>query len=221
MTNTNNEFNTYKDVFEYDINLMNVILGKHGETEEGWNNFYSLYKDPDGYPIEIGNYNVINGVKCTFDALLSAKRIKDHEGFNSNFVESYKLYRETPIFYFPSERGGINTSRYSKFGDKIDYFLFDLKRKCEGQKDCKLESTYNLPKTKKWLEYFEYNFNKIVEFYKLENAFVKKEGQEYKILNLETNDGSYVESYQEYNWSWSNNYYNNVKKQIDIWKDKK
>lgn len=46
---------------------------------------------------------------------------------------------------------GINMSRASVFGDKIDYTLFDLKRKFAGN-ICRLDEAYNLPKTNAWLK---------------------------------------------------------------------
>ena len=142
----------------------------------------------------------------------------EHEGFNSHFVETFKNYRYLPIFYFPSEQGGINKERYSAFGDKIDHLLFDLKRKCEGATDCRLENSYNKVRTAKWLQYFEYDFNKIVEFYDLEDSFVKKEVGEYKVFDLEKNDGTYIERYHKtYCKKWTENYYNHVKDKINVW----
>lgn len=96
--------------------------------------------------------------------------------------------------------------------------LFDLKRKCEGKTDCKLENTYNKTGTSKWLEHFEYDFNKIVEWYRLENSFVKKEDGKYKVFDLEKIDGTYIENYSiVYSKSWTQTYYNNIKSRIDIW----
>lgn len=94
-----NENLTYRDIIEFDIDLMNCILNKYEDSEKAWEVFYEFYKDPDGYPLESHKYKTIDGVKCTCDALLSVKRIKDHEGFNSNFVETFKNYRSKPIFF--------------------------------------------------------------------------------------------------------------------------
>ena len=70
-----NENLTYRDVFEFDIDLMNCILNKYEDSEKAWEVFYEFYKDPDGYPLESHKYKTIDGVKCTCDALLSVKRI--------------------------------------------------------------------------------------------------------------------------------------------------
>ena len=252
-----NENLTYRDVFEFDIDLMNCILNKYEDKEKAWEVFYEFYKDPDGYPLESHKYKTIDGVKCTCDALLSVKRIKDHEGFNSNFhlvdldycaggveravpgevmtflvhvdhgggpcdallsvkrikdhegfnsnfVETFKNYRSKPIFFFPCEIGGLNTSRYNKFYDRIDHMLFDLKRKCEGKTDCRLENTYTKAGTAKWLEHFAYDFNKIVEWYGLENSFVRKENGKYRVFDLEKNDGTYIDNdIVSYSKSWT------------------
>ena len=98
---------TYKEIFEFDIDLMNCVIKNYVDNEKAWEIFYEFYKDPDEYPLESCKYKTINGVKCTFDALLSVKRIKEHEGFNSNFVETFKTYRCKPIFFFPCEKGGL------------------------------------------------------------------------------------------------------------------
>lgn len=211
-----NENLTYRDVFEFDIDLMNCILNKYEDSEKAWEVFYEFYKDPDGYPLESHKYKTIDGVKCTCDALLSVKRIKEHEGFNSNFVETFKNYCSKPIFFFPCEMGGLNTSRYYKFYDRIDHMLFDLKRKCEGKTDCRLENTYTKAGTAKWLEHFAYDFNKIVEWYGLENSFVRKENGKYRVFDLEKNDGTYIDNYSaSYSKSWTEAYYNNIKNRID------
>lgn len=99
--------------------------------------------------------------------------------------------------------------------------LFDLKRKCEGKTDCRLENAYNKEETAKWLQHFENKFNKIVEEYGLEDSFVKKEENgEYKVLDLEKDDGTYIESYSDfYSKKWTENYYKNIKDKIDIWND--
>ena len=43
-----NENLTYRDVFEFDIDLMNYILNKYEDSEKAWKVFYEFYKDPDG-----------------------------------------------------------------------------------------------------------------------------------------------------------------------------
>lgn len=102
----------------------------------------------------------------------------------------------------------------NKFYDRIDHMLFDLKRKCEGKTDCRLENTYTKAGTAKWLEHFAYDFNKIVEWYGLENSFVRKENGKYRVFDLEKNDGTYIDNYSvSYSKSWTEAYYNNIKKQ--------
>lgn len=82
---------------------------------------------------------------------MSITRIYHYEGFNKNFIETFKKYRRIPIIFFPSERGGINIARNSKFGDRIDHTLFDLK--CyydkKRRKECRLLKSYIVKRKQK------------------------------------------------------------------------
>lgn len=210
---------SYYDIYELDINLMNMIQDKYANDAEAWDLFYKLYEDPDGYPIENGDYKMVGAIKCTVDGLLSVKRIKQHEsGFGQAFIEAFKIYRKTPIIYFPAERCGINWSRRNAFGDRIDHTLYDLKRKCEGKTDCRLEKAYRLPKTAEWLTQFDYNFEKIVRWLKVDGIFVN---DKYEVFDLEYSNGTTIKEYQSvYDKKWTDAYYGNVKEKIIVYERK-
>ena len=142
---------TYKDIYEFNIELMKEALQKHSSKNEAWELFKTYYIDPDRYPLDTNGFKSRNGVECTADAIISINRIYRHEGFNQKFIDAYTIYRKNPIMFFPRERGGINTSRYSIFGDRIDHTLFDLKQYFEN-KESKLIKSFGLPKTKLWLD---------------------------------------------------------------------
>ncbi|MEB3012033.1 hypothetical protein VJI77_03370 [Parvimonas sp. D2] len=202
----------YKDIYEYNIFIMKDIIKKYGTNEYAWRLFKSFYKDPDGFCINEKGFEYKNGIKCTADAVLSINRIYEHEGFNSEFVETFITYRKTSILFFPSERKGINTSRYRVFGDRIDYTLFDLKQFFEN-KECKLKSAYELPKTKKWLESFK-NFGEMIEYFQIKGIFTDEDNN---IFDLKKNNGDIINDYcNSYNKHWEEIYYKNVKEKINI-----
>lgn len=210
----------YDDIFDVNVKLMNMILKEYGNNEKAWRILYEFYIDPDSYPIENGKYKMVGDVKCTADGLLSINRIKQHEQcLGDDFIAVYKKYRNIPIMFFPSERNGINSSRNNVFGDRIDHTLFDLKRKCEGKEDCKLEKAYNLSKTTNWLNKFKRDFGEIVKWLGIEGIFVVCENKEWKVYDLEYNDGTIIENYcDSYSKKWSNRYYINVKAKIEEYK---
>ena len=206
----------YKDIYDFDIVLMNEVIKKYGSDNNAWELFKTFYKDPDGYPINKNGYEIKNGIECTVDAIISINRIYEHEGFNKKFIEEFTIYRETPIIFFPREKGGINTSRYSIFGDRIDHTLFDLKQYFEG-KYCKLISSYKLPKTRLWLESFN-NFDEMVKYMKIDGIFTNENNE---IYNLEKNNDEIIHSYCDtYSKHWKENYYKNVKLKIKNFKEK-
>lgn len=206
----------YRDIFEFDIVMMNEVIRKYGIGNEAWKLFYEFYKDPDGYAINEKGLRTRAGIECTVDGLLSVNRIYKHEGFNKQFIDSFIIYREVPIIFFPRERGGINTSRFSKFGDRIDHTLYDLKQYYE-KNECKLEASYKLPKTQLWLKSFN-NFGEMVRWMHIDGIFVDKNDN---VFDLEKNNETIILDYcKQYDRSWSNTYYNNVKEKIKEFREK-
>ncbi len=206
----------YKDIYEFNIVLMNEIIKKYETDDKAWELFKFFYKDPDGYAIDENGLKVRNGVQCTVDAIISINRIYNHEGFNQKFIDTFTISRKNPIIFFPRERGGINTSRYSIFGDRIDHTLFDLKQYFEG-KECKLMKSYELPNTKLWLNSFN-NFKEMIIDMKICGIFTNENND---IFDLKKNNGQVISSYcDSYSKNWGENYYKNVKEKIIIFNEK-
>ena len=223
---------TYEEIYKVDIELMEMITEIYGSFEKAWDLFYEFYTDPDGYPLEKGGYKMVGDVKCTVDGLLSVKRMRQHEGgFSKQFIQTFERYRRTPIIFFPAEMNGINMSRASVFGDKIDPTLYDIKRKCEQVKEkrekghsditCKLECAYKLPITTAWFEAFNYDFAEIVKCLGIEDVFVVLIDGKYEVIDLEKNDGSIITNYADsYTREWSPQYYENIKSKIEQFEEK-
>ena len=207
---------TYHDIYKSNIALMTEILRTYGTGSEAWTEFYKHYIDPDGYPLD-ESYKINKRVKCIADGLLSVKRIYEHEGFGEAFIESYTKYRRTPVIFFPSEKNGINMSRYRVFGDRIDHTLFDLKNRMSQdpikRAECRLQNAYNMPKTKLWLEKEMITFENYIDWMGVKGIFTN---ENYDVFDLEINDGTMLTDYaREYSKTWSEQYYTNVKKKIE------
>ena len=209
---------TYEEIHQLNVELMRDFLNLFSNSvqvkdlEILWKMIYAFYLDPDSNGIK-----ELKNVKCTADGLLSIKRIYRKYGMSEKTVSEYDRYRKKPIFFFPQEKNGINMARASVFGDRIDHTLFDLKRYFEKIKngnmnECRLLSAYSLPKTKEWL-YEMRSFDKLIDWYGVKGIFVS---EKYEVYNIEKGDGSLITSYrEEYNWLWSDIYYNNLKVLID------
>lgn len=211
-TKKNNESSesNYTKVYKKSILNLERYLNVYSDSMNfyDWKKLY--YKDPD--PCSIKKRNKI---VCTADGLLSIHRIYTKYGLSTKLINDYRTYRKTPIIHFPSEKWGVNMSRTKVFGDRIDHTLFDLQRYCKGgdyRLKCKLKSAYELPKTKAWLESFDYDFKAIIEWFGVWGIFVN---ENYEVYDLEYDDGTIITDYSDsYEYEWSDNYYENVKKKI-------
>lgn len=176
------------------------------------NMIFAFYIDPDSHSVR-----EVNGIKCTADALLSIRRIYSKYGIDMRTVAEYELYRKKPIFFFPRETNGINMTRASVFGDKIDHTLYDIKMYLdadskEQRNKCRLISAFHLPKTKAWLEEIG-SFENLVDWYGIKGIFTN---DDYNIYDIEKGQGKVISEYLSgYTWEWSDEYYNNLKTYID------
>lgn len=115
---------SYKEVHRLSTDVMrDLIKGfvdevKFQDQYFFWNMLYAVYIDPDANGIK-----ELNGVPCTADGLFSIRRIYSRYKMDSKTVDEYETYRRIPIFFFPQEKNGINTTRARAFGDKIDYTI--------------------------------------------------------------------------------------------------
>ena len=167
--------------------------------------------DPDGKFIR-----VMYGVDCTADALISIWRICQMEMNRKDIVPVYEHYRKKPMFYFPCEQGGINQTRSTVFGDRIDCTLFDLKIYFSehSTEKCRLKRALDRPITQKWLQGIQ-TFENLIDAYDVRGIFTD---DKYNVIDLET--GRLLLNYPDPEvklLDWSENYYGNVKAKIDEW----
>lgn len=210
---------TYLEIYKNNIQVMGDFLSlyydkaKFKDDYRAWLMIYSMYIDPDSFDIKVND-----GVECTVDGLLSLRRIYKYNGLTKEMIEEYKIYRENPIIYFPKENHGINQSRASVFGDRIDHTLFDIKKYYEAREECKMKDAYNLPKTSQWLTDMK-NFKNIIDWLNVKGIFTN---ENYEVYNLEKNDGSIITDYlPSYSYEWTDTYYNNIKQKIEIYNKNK
>jgi hypothetical protein len=190
-----------------------------------WKKLYALYIDPDKKAIK--KFEKLN-IKCTADGLFSITRIYKKYGLTEEMVSEYKQCRKVPIFYFPQERGGINTLRRSRFGDRIDYTLFDLKNyfeKGEGFCDLRLKEAYQKPKTREWLEYIktkDHPFKYLADCYEIKGLFVN---DEYEVYDIKKGNEKIIDCYyknkKDYKLEWDDDYYSNLRDMVIKFNQKK
>lgn len=172
-----------------------------------WKMLYAIYIDPDSNGIK-----EYDGITCTADGVFSIRRIYRKHGMKIDAIQEYDQYRRVPIFFFPMEKKGINTTRASVFGDRIDYTLYDLKQyfeaKDEEEKEkCKLISAYRMPKTKAWLDAMR-TFERLIDWYGVKNTFTN---DNYEVYDLEQGNDAVISGYLDrYEWEWSERYYKNL-----------
>ncbi len=181
--------------------VRSILFNKY--RDGGW--------DPDGKAVR---YEF--GVKCTADGLHSMWRITNMEKNVEQIVPVYARYRRVPIFFFPSEYGGINPTRFKTFGDRIDHTLFDLKMYFTNKEKCVMMNAYSRPDTKIWLEGMQ-SFERLIDWLGVKGIFTD---DFYNVYDLEHEDNRIIKEYrtlQEYQESWSDAYYENLKSRIDIY----
>ncbi len=210
----------YNVSFNRAVNEMKSFYENYYLETDFRDSLVRMYKekhlDPDGRAIR---YEF--GVKCTADTLLSIRRICNMESDTSNIIPVYERYNCTPIFFFPSEIGGINTSRSSAFGDRIDLTLFDIKMYYSGRVDsCRLKYTFERENTKNWLQGFG-SFEALINWLGIKGIFTD---ERYNVFDLESCSGETINSFNSgkvANRSWSLNYYENVKNKIEAFQKHK
>lgn len=206
---------TYEEIHQIDTEFMRDLICEFANKVDEvivYKMILACYIDPD-----CNAKKTIENIQCSADALFSVKRIFNRYGISEEAVTEYEYYRKKPIFFFPIEKNGINMARYSVFGDRIDYTLYDLKmyfkNKEKGDiKDCKLFSAYKRRRTKKWLDKIE-SFSNLVKEYSIEGVFVN---ENFEVYDIEKGNGEIISNYAEsYSRQWSNRYYDNLRKLVD------
>ncbi len=208
----------YSDIYDMNIHIITDFINLYykemlnKDSDLAWKMIYSFYLDPD-LAVSKNYCNIL----CSADALLSIKRIYSHNGLTTSFISDYETYRRVPIIYFPKELNGINMTRSSVFGDRIDYTLFDLKMYFVSKTNvncqkCRLTSAFELPKTSSWLDQMG-SFENLIDWLNIKGIFTN---EHYDVYDIEKGDYSIIREYlPKFSWSWSDDYYINIKQMID------
>ena len=139
------------------------------------------------------------------------QRICRLEPEEDSIIETYRRYRKDPIFCFPSVPGGINSTRASILGDKIDWTLWDLKKYYSDQREeCLLLPAYRRSKTSQWQDAMG-SFENIVEWFCIKGIFTDDNRNVYDLENGGILSGGPNRLSKE----WSQEYYQCVKDKID------
>ena len=186
-----------------------------------------IYLDPDKYFSYKDIEEKFKGINFSGDSLISIDRIfKRLNKFDDEFIKEYDESRKELVFFFPQENGGINICRKSSFNDRIEYTLFDIKNYIENRPS-KMFNCYSKGKTKEWLDIIKKQggFKYLVELYKINDVFVKKIEGEYKIFDIDVNDGkTFIEKIPECSYfdkEWANQkYYENIKSLLKKYSEK-
>lgn len=206
-------YEKYDEAFRRAVEFLKKFYEEHKDDSEIRiimpEAYVAEHMDPDDKAVRIAF-----GIKCKADGLHSVRRICALEENAEDIVAVYIEYRKTPIIFFPSEAGGINTSRSRILGDRIDHTLYDLKMYFAGRADeCLLKKAYSREKTNSWLQQMG-SFENLIDWLGVKGIFTD---ENYGVYDLEYDDGRVITSYRspaEYQRQWSIAYYNNLKKKI-------
>ncbi len=125
-------------------------------------------------------------IKLAADVVCGRKQIVDlNNGIYEQWLLDYEKIRGTLELHFvwPRHKAPtINTYRYTKYLDRIDYILFDLKRYFSGEVTL-MKNAYLQPETRLWLGKFV-DFKDFVVQMKLEK-FVN---EDYEVLDILSNN---------------------------------
>lgn len=212
-------FKGFEDAYRKNVEVMSDFFklyydkSKYCTEENGKHMLEIIYIDTDKKSVK-----KINDIECYGDAIVSLKRLFEQSPFDSQLVEVYKVVRKKEIFNFPSEIGGINGTRNSVFGDRIDCTLFDMKCYCETKKG-RMIKAYKRKMTNKWFdECFSFSFEKIVKWFGIEGIFVN---DNYDVYDLEKGNKETLKKLEvDYSWKWSNDYFKNVVSKIKCFNKK-
>lgn len=181
--------------------------------------FQALYIDPDS---AMKDRVFIDGkeILLSGDAVLSAKKIYEHNSGKKDWINEYKEYRDEKyaILKWPRHKvPTINTQRQACFNDKIDFTLLDIrmfyslkKEKSAVKEKCKMWKALIKEDTYEWLRSFA-NFKKFIDENNL-TMFVKESvnHSDYDVINIE--NGGILTSTDTYVPKWSSEYYENLQK---------
>ena len=160
----------------------------------------ALYEDPDDCDVELYKdlalkYNLeckkcnlfvdVNNqkIKMSADIVCGVKSLKKLGLTMPEFLSNYAKIRSSVKLHFiwPQHKvPTINTLRYLKYNDRIDYLLYDLKLYFMG-KETSMQKAYQNNSTKIWLDTFAGDFPKFVR----EMHFEDFVNENYDVLDIE------------------------------------
>lgn len=133
-------------------------------------------------------------IRLAADIICGRKQIvKFHENDYEKWREDYELVRSNLNLHFlwPKHKAPtINTYRYTKYLDRIDYLLFDLKSYFNGQ-DTPMMTAYQCEETAIWLRQFNRDFEYFIDKMKLQ-SFVN---ENYDVLDISTGQSEIIQKF--------------------------
>lgn len=147
------------------------------------------------------NCNLIQNIDDTeitlsADIICGWKQIYEYTNYDPQiFIEKYDVIRSNKNLHFiwPKNTNSINQRRYSKYKDRIDFLLFDIKSYFEG-KQTNMSPSYENQLTKIWLSQFNNDFKYFVDTMRFQD-FVDKN---YDVINFGAEQDKNILSLYEY-----------------------
>lgn len=138
---------------------------------------------------KVGNSEIALGA----DAICGVKCLAKYYPDLDDWIDAYETIRSQTSLHFVWPRHKlptINTLRYIKYLDRIDFTLFDLKNYFEGNKNTPLARAYKNEVTNLWLSQF-YDFPSFVKKMQL-GRFVDKK---YNVLNIASRQNEIIKKF--------------------------
>lgn len=183
----------YDDPDEKDADLLKKAAGYNMKLEDK-----EIVFSPDG----------ICGWKILFDVY--------SKNGDSSWLEKYGIIRGSKYgeLFFPGQKDSnnnptINMERNTILGDRIDMFLFDLKRKLEGKMSRLSYSNENSACFCKYYSCSGKGFKEYIDRFELKDFII---GDGYAVKNIVTGDKMTDKEWESF--SWSNRYNPKTKKEI-------
>jgi hypothetical protein len=133
-------------------------------------------------------------IRLAADIICGRKQTTDfHNNDYEKWRKDYELVRSNLNLHFlwPKHKAPtINTYRYTKYLDRIDYLLFDLKCYFRGQ-ETPMIAAYQGEETAVWLRQFNRDFNYFIDKMKLQ-AFVN---DNYDVLDISTGQTEIIQDF--------------------------
>ncbi|NVY96720.1 hypothetical protein HU830_06060 [Lactobacillus sp. DCY120] len=126
-------------------------------------------------------------IRLAADIICGWKQLMQHQANSAAWLEDYRQIRGNLNLHFlwPKHRAPtINTYRYVRYRDRIDYLLVDLKAYFSGQ-ETPMQKVYLNQTTALWLEQFNNSFVQFIEQMQLQ-AFVNDRYQVWDIASEQT-----------------------------------